>query len=204
MILWIDFETTDLDKRDCELLEVAVVLTDDRMASGALATVYWSLMRPMSTATWKSRMGDYVRDMHTANGLIDEIDQSGPALPTVERVEMEIIEFIDQWLPVIGGRGVGGGLVPVAGSGTSHFDIQVLEYRMPELAARLTYWSYDVGAVRRFLRDMTDLDDLGFVDPPDSSAATHRARDDVESHIGEARQYQRLLQTIVPKELRTS
>jgi oligoribonuclease (3'-5' exoribonuclease) len=73
--------------------------------------------------------------------------------------------------------------VTLAGSGVGCFDMQVIRAQMPELAQRLNYYVIDVGCVRRFLRDICG------VRMPELGTVNHRALDDVQHHLAEARQF---------------
>ena len=198
LILWIDFETTDLDKQECELLEVAAVVTDDKLEVDR--AVFQSLIRPSAGHPYTRRMPEVVANMHTSNGLIKEIDAGidNDTLPSVAAVEQSLIAFIDAWVDEIGGQGTDGSKVALGGSGTSHFDAQVIEYRMPSLYERITYWSYDVGVMRRFFRDFTELGAIGLIHTPDSKNIDHRAFTDVLAHLDEVRHYQRVMRMLMP------
>jgi oligoribonuclease (3'-5' exoribonuclease) len=90
-------------------------------------------------------------------------------------VERQIITLIEPYLT--------DGKITLAGSGVGCFDMQVIRAQMPELAQRLNYYVIDVGVVRRWLRDVCQVpvSDLGPVN--------HRALDDVQHHLAEARLY---------------
>lgn len=197
MILWFDFEATDLDKRNCELLEFAAIATDDRIAADI--AVYQTLICPVRD-DWYTRMPPVVVEMHTESGLL--ADLAGNALPSVVEVEAEILVFIEESLERIGGVGSDGAPVPVGGTGIQQYDLQIIENRMPLLWERLSYKAYDVGAIRRFLADLTDVNTVHGT-PPSRGHVSHRALPDVMSALDEARHFQHLAQMLVPEELRT-
>lgn len=66
--------------------------------------------------------------------------------------------------------------VPLAGSGVSHFDRLVLAAQYPFIAERLTYWSLDLGPIRR-LAEGTGHGDLAL--RADPAGVAHRAEADV-------------------------
>jgi oligoribonuclease len=164
-VAWIDVETTGLDPDRCGLLEVAVVVTG------------WDL-GIVDEATWLVDPGPGVRwdvaaeAMHEATGL----RRPGGDPPTV--VDRRLSAFLD---PL-------GGPVALAGSGVGHFDDVWITKHLPATARRLTYWSIDVGVVRRFLALVVGID----VEPPTPNRL-HRAHADALDALAEARHYRDVL-----------
>ena len=162
-LLWLDLETTGT-KDDAQIIEVACCLTRpdapfDRVDAGH----FHALVEP--TAPW-SAPGEVVR-MHAVNGLWNAL-ATEPSHPIAE-VEHQLLA----WL----GRAVGGALVTPAGSGVAHYDVPLLRRLMPKVARRFTYYSLDVGVVRRW------SDAIG--EPlPERAPSTHRAWDDVLAALG--------------------
>lgn len=70
MIAFTDVETTDLEPRAAHLLEVAVVITDDSLIEQAHMSV---VCRPVGVHIDDVQMPDVVREMHTKNGLLDDV-----------------------------------------------------------------------------------------------------------------------------------
>jgi len=70
MIGWTDVESTGLDEKIGDLLEVAIVVTDDQLKE--VAEMSFLIVPPDLDATI-AKMDPYVRDMHTKNGLIDDL-----------------------------------------------------------------------------------------------------------------------------------
>ena len=68
-LVWIDCEMTGLDLSADALIEVAVVVTDYELRP--LGEGVDVLIRPPAAAL--ERMSDFVREMHTASGLLDEL-----------------------------------------------------------------------------------------------------------------------------------
>lgn len=71
-LLWIDVETTGLDPATDKILALGMVLTDANLNEimGPLLVIFYH-----DTATL--RMSDYVRQMHTKNGLLDRCGSLG-------------------------------------------------------------------------------------------------------------------------------
>jgi oligoribonuclease len=179
-ILWLDLETTGNDVFD-DIIELGAVLTDQELEEVS------SFHRVYRTTRAVSEIDEYVFKMHVDNGLwLDSINATDWA--ATERSQADILE----WLGKAGALKGGAKSLPLAGSGTSHFDRRYIERVWPKLAKRLTYWNLDIGVVRRFFRQWVgpevwkayfQLSEEG-VDPKN-----HRALDDVRQHIQEARDF---------------
>jgi oligoribonuclease (3'-5' exoribonuclease) len=63
----------------------------------------------------------------------------------------------------------------LAGSGVSHFDNRFIKVQLPVSSKCLTFWSWDIGAVRRFL-ECAGVKGV-------KNVKKHRAMDDIEQHI---------------------
>lgn len=183
-ILWLDMESTGLDPEYDHVLEVAVVVTDRDLEP----LFRWqTIVQPSDLGAARFRMEAtperVVAEMHDANGLWSEImDGAGIRLATAEA---ELEKIARRWAdPSLGDALAPDGRIPLAGSGISHYDREVIKRQMPRLEACLTYWMYDVGQVGRFARDLAD-------GPPRperaEGAKKHRAMADVEAAIEEAR-----------------
>ena len=76
MLAWIDLEMTGLDPTTDVIVEIASLITDDDLeliAEGPDLVVH-------QPAEALSRMGDYVREMHTRSGLLDAVTASSTTL----------------------------------------------------------------------------------------------------------------------------
>lgn len=85
MIIWADIESSGLDERTGHLLEVAVVVTDDNLVERAHASVV-TLPIGVTVDEMVEKLDPYVRNMHTKNGLIDDLKTKG-----VRRFEAEAL-----------------------------------------------------------------------------------------------------------------
>ncbi len=128
-LFWVDVETCSLDPQS-PILEIAVVLTDDRLREIGAAThvirhPWWLVNQTLST--WS-------RETHRANGLLQEV---AAAPLTVREAEAEILRLMDRYDPVRHGKWI------PAGS-TVGFDVKVIQHWMPKLAQRLFFRMLDV------------------------------------------------------------
>lgn len=171
----IDLETTGTDERNGSILEVGVIVVDEQLE--VLDAGSW-LVQPL-LARHLDEMDAVVRDMHTTNGLLAALGDY-PGLP-VDRVDAKLAELLALYQQ--------DGKVALAGSGVCHFDNRWIRLHLPESAKRLTYWTYDVGVVRRFLRDLCGWPSA----MPDEVTKDHRALTDATLHLAELQTYRTVL-----------
>lgn len=175
-IAWFDLETTG-NREDDAIVEVGFVLTDrDFRVEFADSFV----VLPTNWQRLRERMAPVVVDMHTKNGLLEDIPEGW----NITDVDTEIAKVLNHY-----GKG---NHIPLAGSGVAHFDRKYIRREMVETDALLSYWAYDIGAVRRFLKWWE-------VPTPGSElrqAKTHRALDDIYEHIAEAKAIRDALQRL--------
>lgn len=166
-ILWLDLETTG-NTDDDEIIEIGAVLTDESLNELS------GYERVYRTRRSISDINPFVQKMHFDNGLWAET-ASATAYADDVGVEGDILGWLGQ-------NGALKSPLPLAGSGVSHFDRKYIRKTWPRLDRRLTYWHYDVGVLRRFLR----LYGYGL---PAFEGKAHRALDDARQHLEEARYY---------------
>lgn len=179
---WVDIETTGLDPTRDSILEVALVVTDDELVEHtAISLVVNPELTPRWHA-WRDRLDatTEVKKMHNKSGLAREITYGGISHREAERALIQTLERV----------GEPGGFV-LAGSNVGKFDFAFLREQMPRLAEALDGRTFDVGSVRHILHTL-DRHDL----VPDLSNKAHRAMDDIQSHISEARIYREYLRLI--------
>lgn len=178
LILWCDLETTGTDEATDDIIEAAFVLTGPPELS-AISSYH----RVFRTSHDFLTLDAAVARMHNENGLW--LQAQGPDTTchaTDDDAQVDILRWLGTYLAK-------GDVIPLAGSGVSHFDRRFIRQTWPDLDRRLTFWHHDVGCVRRLAR-------LAGVQPPKPEAKTHRALGDVIAHIEEARWYVRLLRTL--------
>lgn len=90
-IVWIDCEMTGLDIKNDALIEVAALVTDSEL--NILGDGVDVVIRPDDAAL--SQMNDFVRDMHTRSGLLEEL----PHGKTMAEAEAVIMDYIAKWVP---------------------------------------------------------------------------------------------------------
>ncbi len=131
-LVWIDCEMTGLDLSVDELVEVAVVITDYDLT--IVDPGFSVVINPDSSAL--ETMGDFVRDMHTKSGLIDEI----PNGVSLADAEFAVLEYIQKFVPAPHSA-------PLAGN-TIGTDRAFLHKYMPRVDGYLHYRSVDVSSIK--------------------------------------------------------
>lgn len=175
-LLWIDLETTGSSRtQDC-IIEVGVILT-----TSDLTELGWydALIRPTDEGLGRMLRNPVVREMHTNNGLLNEILNN-------EHLKNPFVagEEIISWATDLGARE---GRTVIAGSGVGHFDKDFIHKFMPNLGNFCRHWLIDVGSTRR-QHEMW----VGTEVSKANDSKTHRAIDDVRCHLDEARAYRDL------------
>ena len=92
MLAWMDLEMTGLNPAHDVIVEIATLVTDDDLeiiAEGPDLVVH----QPPDVL---ARMGDTVRRMHTASGLLDEIAAS---TTTLEEAGASTLAFLREHIP---------------------------------------------------------------------------------------------------------
>lgn len=180
-IAWLDIETTGSTLEDNALLQIGVVLTDDQLDE--LASIELETNALGAGLLWN--MSPVVLKMHAGSGLIEKVRKDGQSTTRVDRL-------LDEWLTE---HGIDDQHIPYAGSGVGHFDRKFIERDLPRFSKRLTYWPYDVGTLRRTLRDIVGID-ISAIENTDQKP--HTALADARLHLAEMRAYRDLLQGIAP------
>lgn len=174
LILWLDLETTG-STIECDVIEIGLALTNKKLE---VIDTFSQVIRPIHPEQLLS-LEPVVLDMHTKNGLLNDIiQQKGVYLS-------EANMLIGDWL--YSNIDYKKDKIPFAGSGVLHFDLQFIKRDFPSISRVTTYWAYDVGVMRRILRDFVEVK----WDKP--AEKSHRALDDVLSHIEELRLFTKFI-----------
>ena len=177
-LVWIDCEMTGLDTTNDALIEVACLVTDAEL--NILGEGVSVVIRPPAGAI--EAMGDFVRQMHTTSGLIDDLD----AGVTMEEAQARVLEYVRAHVPAAG-------KAPLAGN-TVGMDKMFLERDMPELMAHLHYRVVDVSSLKELVRRWYPR---VFFQAP-AKTGGHRALGDIEDSIRELRYYRRTILVAPP------
>ena len=172
-LVWIDCEMTGLDPvRDC-LVEIAVVVTNSDLEPLHPGLDIVIKPRPDSLAG----MNDFVRNMHTTSGLINEFE-TGVSL---EEAEAQVLDYIRQWVTTDKSA-------PLAGNSIGT-DRMFLNRYMPKLDNYLHYRNIDVSSIKELTRRWFPT--VYFKVP--KKASGHRALADILESINELRFYRKVV-----------
>ena len=168
-LVWLDCEMTGLNLRADALIEVAVLVTDSEL--NVLGEGLDVVIKPPQEAL--DQMDDFVRNMHTVSGLLDELDNG----MTLEEAEELVLGYIKQQCPE-------GTRPPLAGNSVST-DRAFLARDMPELDAFLHYRIVDVSSIKELARRWYPR---AYFNAP-AKNGNHRALADIQESIEELRYY---------------
>ena len=135
-LVWIDCEMTGLDIAVDELVEVAVVVTDFDLTP--VHPGFTIVIKPDQSAL--DNMNEFVTDMHTSSGLLEEI----PGGVSLAEAEYEVLEYILKYVPAEQHA-------PLAGN-TIGTDRAFLAKYMPRVDGHLHYRSVDVSSIKELAR----------------------------------------------------
>ncbi|MDO4717934.1 MAG: oligoribonuclease [Propionibacteriaceae bacterium] len=177
-LVWIDCEMTGLDLASDALIEVACLVTDAEL--NVLGEGVDILITP--TDAQLEAMSDYVREMHTASGLLDAL--SGGV--TLADASAQVLDYIREHVPVAR-------RAPLAGN-TIGTDRAFLARDLPEVESWVHYRNVDVSTIKELSRRWFPR---AFYNAP-AKQGNHRALADIQESIEELRYYREAVFVPVP------
>ncbi len=177
-IVWVDCEMTGLEVTIDEICEIGVVVTDGEL--NVVDPGLQLVIKPSEAAL--ANMGDFVRQMHTDSGLIEELS-SGISLAEAEQ---QVLGYIKQW--VTEER-----TAPLAGNSIGT-DRMFLNRQMPQLDKYLHYRNIDVSSLKELSRRWFPR--VYFQLP--KKTGNHRALADILESIQELRYYRKAILVEAP------
>ncbi|MEU5049955.1 oligoribonuclease [Streptomyces sp. NPDC021096] len=168
-MVWIDCEMTGLSLSDDALIEVAALVTDSEL--NILGDGVDIVIRPPAEAL--VTMPEVVRQMHTASGLLAELDGG----TTLEEAERQVLAYVREHVPEPG-------KAPLCGNSVGT-DRGFLLRDMPALESHLHYRIVDVSSVKELARRWFPR--AYFASPKKNG--NHRALADIRESIAELRYY---------------
>lgn len=141
LLVWIDVECTTLKPKEGVLLEIGAIVTDYDLNEKDQFHELIAHVMPLD-----NMMDDYVRDMHTKNGLLadlKEIENDGNQL--LPRVEKRFGIFL-------GSLGVEKKNLMPAGNNVQKFDLGWLEEHMPSIPEMMFYRTLDISTLWEAVR----------------------------------------------------
>ena len=177
-LVWIDCEMTGLSLESDALVEIAVLVTDSELnilGDGIDLVIH-------ATEGQLAGMNDFVRNMHTSSGLINEIPEG-----------ISINEAQSKILAYLAAVGVQPGKSPLAGNSVS-VDRNFIARDMKELAEFLHYRTIDVSTIKELARRWYPK--AYFAAP--AKTGNHRALGDIRDSIDELKYYRTTVFTEKP------
>ena len=168
-LVWIDCEMTGLDLGADALIEVAALVTDFEL--NVLGEGVDVVVKPPPEAL--DQMDDFVRNMHTSSGLLEQLDGG----VTLEEAEQQVLAYIREQCPE-------GSRPPLAGN-TVATDRSFLARDMPDLESYLHYRIVDVSSIKELARRWYPR---AYFNSP-AKSGNHRALADIQESIEELRYY---------------
>lgn len=160
---FLDFETTGFDEQVCAPIELAVVVTDERLAK--LSSLE-ELIIPTPTCVWEP----VAREMHDRSGLALRAALEGKSLLAVQ---YRLTAFLSRFA---------GPAVSLHPAGNSvHMDVRFLRRYFPEAAQFFHYRILDVSSIRMLAEAAGH--------PPLDGEKPHRAMADVRRSLEDARRF---------------
>lgn len=172
-IVWIDCEMTGLDLGSDALIEIAVLVTDPEL--NVLGDGVDVVVRPPAEAL--AAMSPFVRQMHTASGLLDELAGGR----TLAEAEAEVLAYVRRYEPLAGKAPLGGNSVAT--------DKMFLMRDMPGLVDHLHYRIVDVSTLKELARRWASP--VAWHAPEKHGG--HRALADIRESINELKYYREAL-----------
>lgn len=168
-IIWVDLETTGLYPDWDSILEIAVVVTDEK-----LKVLGFSQQVIYHAGDHLNNMEEVVFNMHTKSGLLSEIVNG-----TQHEHAVKTITDMFKTLKIVPGY------YPLAGNSV-HFDRAFLDIHMPEIAAVPSKKNIDVSSIHQLALQWAP--EVALLAP--IKKRHHRAMEDILESIEELRYYQ--------------
>jgi len=165
---------TGLDPARHTIVEIATLVTDDDLqlvAEGPDIVVH-------ADAQWLQDMDDVVRTMHTASGLLPEIERSTVSLAEAGK---QTLAFIKTHVPEAR-------TIPLCGNSIAT-DRRFLAAQLPQIEEWLHYRSIDVSTVKELCRRWYPAE---FAAAP-AKKGSHRALGDIHESVAELAYYRRAI-----------
>lgn len=172
-IIWVDCEMTGLDKANDALIEVAVLVTDGDLE--VLGDGVDVVIKPPAGAL--DAMDDFVRNMHTTSGLLEELDGG----ITLAEAEEACLAYVKEHCPEPG-------KAPLAGNSVGT-DRAFIERDLPTFAEFMSYRTIDVSSLKELAKRWFPR---VFFNTPEKHGG-HRALADIRESIQELKYYREVL-----------
>lgn len=176
-IIWLDVETTGVDERNEKLLQVALLVTDEKMnilpGSEFEVKIKYSAEE---VEAMKNNADAFVVNMHSKTGLWELLTTEGV---TMVEAEEQLLAHVKQFAPEARTARMGGNSITL--------DRNFIRENMPELSEHFHYRSFDATTISEFALTMAPAH-LLYQKP----ASTHEAMQDIRDSVGAMKYYRNL------------
>ena len=134
-LVWLDMEMSGLDPATCVPLEVAIIITSADLTE---IDTFHTVIHQDDPAL--ESMNDFVRDMHTGNGLLERVRASTTTLAEADRGMAEIVlRHCEAGTAVLSGNSI-------------HQDRKFIVAYFPDFEKLLHYRMVDVSTIKELVR----------------------------------------------------
>ena len=176
-LFWCDCETTGLNEKESSIVELSYMVTEFNypyaLSTNGVSRGTYLIRGPGRDNLINGRCSLAIQEMHSNNGLIKDLEDESKTT-SLFTVESDLLAISEEWTTEKDKR------VVIAGNSVG-FDLRFLQQYIPAFASRLSHRVFDVSSMS------TQLRSLGMSRLPKSSAPAHRALEDVESSLLQAR-----------------
>mgnify|MGYP002152415541 FL=1 len=170
--MWLDAEMTGLDLEVDELVEIAVLITDYQL--NIQDEGFHVVISPSEAAL--EQMGDFVRQMHTDSGLLEELSDG----ISLAEAETQLMDYLLQHVPEPQSA-------PLAGN-TIGTDRAFVQRYLPRVHEHLHYRNIDVSTIKELTRHWFPR---MYFQAPEKNGG-HRALADIRESIRELAYYRQV------------
>jgi len=167
-LIWIDLEMTGLDTNNDAIIEIATIVTDDKLnilAEGPIIAIHQPDAALETMDNWNTKQ-------HGGSGLTERVKNSTTNEAEAER---QTLDFLAQYVPA--------GVSPMCGNSICQ-DRRFMARIMPELEAYFHYRNLDVSSLKELARRWSPAVEKSF-----KKKSSHLAMDDVKDSIRELEHY---------------
>ncbi len=135
LLIWLDMEMTGLDPETCVPIEVAIIITGADLEE---REEYHAVVHQPPEAL--ASMNDFVREMHTGNGLLTRVANSDTSIDQADRaLAALVLRHCPEGKAVLAGNSI-------------HQDRRFIARYFPELEKTLHYRMVDVSTLKELVR----------------------------------------------------
>lgn len=184
LYLFIDTETTGLNyeagnskPRENKMLQLAYKLYDEKVKDELASGNFFVKYSPEELDEIKKSMNEYVYNMHSSTGLLDNLIKDTTSAEDIDKHLFELLNEYPNHKFLLAGNNV-------------QFDYEVVRRHLPLISSKLYHSVLDVSSVRRAFS--TFGSDFGEKTKAEK-LSNHDALVDIEECVKEFRKYQQVL-----------